>query len=280
MWCGGMEESLLASTAHRLSIEERKPRLVRVPADSRRVSFLCLSCYLCLSFASSSQGGWKCSCPPREPGHPRTLPRQAGNAGASPAAAAAFPGRAGMCSQGSRPELPPSFFIHENSISQAAGQPEASCEPRGAGPPAPKSCPHTSGPQPAAPGQLLTSGLLSAGACTPTRIPLGRPYLAPADTPHRCLSTPKAQISHPPKVTCFHHCLAGPKSPGITAQADTPDPGEGAQAWTPLVLPASPHPPSPQHKRCSQPCLANPAQSTPSTLLPSPSKSTKGEEAV
>lgn len=34
--------------------------------------------------------------------------------------AAAFAGRAGMCSQGSRPVLPPSFFIHGNSISSHA----------------------------------------------------------------------------------------------------------------------------------------------------------------
>lgn len=177
----GWRSTPAAQPAHFAS-KGNNPLLVCVPPDSRRVLLLCLSCYLCLPFASSSCGRWKRSQPPESRDTSQTLLGQAGNAEHWPGAAA-FPGRAGMCSQGSRPALPPSFFIHENSISLGAGQPETSSEVGVPWPPFRQACPHTSGQQTAAPGQFLTgtrrSGC-SQRVCEPL---LGPPGTDPSHSP-------------------------------------------------------------------------------------------------
>lgn len=82
-WCRGMEERTASEhSPHTLHQREKNPLLVCVPADSRRVLHLCLSCYLCLPFAPSSCSRWKHSQPPESQDTSQTLPRQAGNAGA------------------------------------------------------------------------------------------------------------------------------------------------------------------------------------------------------
>lgn len=187
--------------------------------------------------------------------------------------------------------LPPSFFIHENSISLGAGQPEASSEVRCAvAPPLLKTCPHSSGQQTAAPGPFPTSGVQgrwpqSECVRTPAGIPVGRPHHSaragmgrtgiPSHTPRRCQSTPKAPISHPLDVMCFHHCSRlGPAMPRITSQVDHRDSGQGCTGRDPTVLPAPPHTARGAHGLVSQTLrrqlLVHP--------LPSPSKDTKGEE--
>lgn len=187
--------------------------------------------------------------PLREPGHLPNSPKAGWKWGAS-LGAAAFPGRAGMCSQGSCPVLPPSFFIHENSISLGAGQPEASSEVRCAvAPPLLKTCPHASGKETAALGPFPTSGVQgrwpqSECVRTPAGIPMGRPHHSaragmgrtgvPSHAPRRCQSAPKAQISHPLDVMCFHHCSRlGPAMPRITSQVDHRDSGQGCTGRDP-----------------------------------------------
>lgn len=159
------------------------------------------------------------------------------------------------------------------------------------GPPLLKTCPHASGQQTAAPGPFPTSGLQgrwpqSECVRTPAGIPVGRPRHAaragtgragvPSHTPQRCQSAPKAQISHPLDVMCFHHCSRlGPAMPRITSQVDHRDSGQGCTGRDPTVLPAPPHTARGAHGLVSQTLrrqlLAHP--------LPSPSKDTKGEEA-
>lgn len=177
----GWRSTPTAQPAH-FATKGNNPLLVCVPPDSRRVLLLCLSCYLCLPFASSSCGRWKHSQPPESRDTSQTLLRQAGNAEHWPGAAA-FPGRAGMCSQGSRPALPPSFFIHENSISLGAGQPETYSEVGVPRPPFRQACSHTSGQQTAAPGQFLTGtrqDSCSQCVCEPL---LGPPGTDPSRSP-------------------------------------------------------------------------------------------------
>lgn len=288
--CRGMKESVPASAARRLSIkgEKKNPLLVCVPADSRRVLLLCLSCYLCLSFDCLSWGRWKLSQAPRRARPPPRLSPGRLETQEHRPAAAAFPGRAGMCSQGSCPALPPLFCIHENSISQGAGRPEASSEVGGAVPPAIRlptrfwaadSCP---GAVPNFRGTREMAALsMGASPCwdplqadPPTQPKRAVAGLGPLVTPPAMPEPTESPSLPPTQSRVFPPPLKAGPSDAQGSHA-TRTPVTRGTAGTPLFCLHTPPTARGAHGPVSQMLRRRPLVH----LLPSPGRNTKAEEA-
>jgi len=250
-----MEASAPASTAHRLSIKEggkKIPLLVLVPADSRRVLLLCLSCYLCRSFAHSSRDASRpAGCRRRSLG--REQQHFQGEQECAPRRAA------------------PRFLPHSLSVKTASRW-----ERGGQRPPLRRGCcgpPSWERGQAAAPRQGGRGPRRRQQACVALPGPPRRPSCSsrpgiPAAHP----AMPKAPIAHPTNGMRFHHrSRLGPAMPGDRVPHGPPRPRarvhrQGGVRLSPQrgVLPAQPqtlrgwragHPP------------------------PSPGKNTKAEEA-
>lgn len=176
-----------------VSIKGRTPLLVRVLPTASGLA-LRLSCYLCLSFACFSWGP-----PPALPGEPEHLPSapQAGWKGGSVAGSSSISRTSRNVLPGEPPWLPPSFFIHENSISLGAGCQRQPLKRGVLRPPLPRAGPLPSGQQ-SCPGAAPDSGtreLATRSTCAhPTqaaRAGTGRSG-SPGHTP-QSQSTPKTK---------------------------------------------------------------------------------------
>lgn len=213
-----------------------------------------LSCYLCLSFAYLSWG-----TQPAPPGELEHLPNapKAGGKGESVAGSSSISRTSRNVLPGEPPWLPPSFFIHENSISLGAGCQRQPLKRGVLRPPLLRAGPHLSGQQRAVPGQFLTrvqgrwpySARVHTSAEVPHRQTGWQPWPHIPEPEHT-----ENQISHPPEVTCSHHCpRSGAVMPWDCIPKQTPVTlGKGAQAGTPLVLPALPHMERGAHSSVSQ----------------------------
>lgn len=154
--------------------------------------------------------------PPGELEHLPNAPK-AGWKGGSVAGSSSISRTSRNVLPGEPPWLPPSFFIHENSISLGAGCQRQPLKRGVQWPPFPRTGPRPSGQQRAVPGQFLTrvQGRWPHSACvhTPAGVPRRQPQLAQAGLV--ALAThPRARAHQTPNLTPTRSDVCPPTARG------------------------------------------------------------------